>query len=117
MFLPNVAAGQSDAIQRVPNAVEECETIDLTINCATWQLKGNAFDARWRDGSVGRIKMEQISGKIVFEREDTSGLTVTYYGALHSDRITDGTFVQWRAGKATPGTWTATFVYRPNAGH
>jgi hypothetical protein len=121
MFLPKIAAGQSDAMQRVPNAIEECETIDLTINCATWQLKGNAFDAHWRDGSIGHIKMDQISGKIVFEREDTSGtspgLTVTYYGALHSDRITDGTFVQWRAGKATPGTWTATFVYRSNAGH
>jgi hypothetical protein len=59
-------------MHRVPNAIEECETIDLTINCATWQLKGNAFDAHWRDGSIGHIKMEQISGKIVFEREDTS---------------------------------------------
>jgi hypothetical protein len=120
MFLPKVAAEQSDAMS-VPNAIEECETIDLMTNCAIWELKGHAFDARWRDGSIGHIKMEQISGKIVFEREDasgtSSGLTVTYYGVLHSDRITDGTLVQWSAGKATPGTWTATFVYRSNAGH
>jgi hypothetical protein len=121
MFLPKIAPGQRDGLWRVPNAIEECETIDLTTNCATWQLKGNAFDARWRDGSIGHIKLEQISGKIVFEREDNSGtlsgLTVTYYGALHSDRITDGTFVQWREGRATPGTWTATFVYGSNADH
>jgi hypothetical protein len=120
MFLPKVAASQSDTM-RLPNAIEECETIDLTTNCATWKLKGYAFDAHWRDGSIGHIRMEQISGKIVFEREDnsgtSSGLTVTYYGTLHSDRITNGTFVQWRAGKSTPGTWTATFVYRSNAGH
>jgi hypothetical protein len=121
VFLPKFAAGQSDAMRHAPNEIEECETINLTVECATWQLKGNAFDARWPDGSIGRIKMEQISDKIVFERQDnsgtSSGLTVTYYGALHSDRITDGTFVQWMAGKATPGTWTAMFVYRSNAGH
>ena len=102
MFLPRFAAGERDAT-RLPNAVEECETIDLTTSCSTWQLMGNAFDARWRDGSIGHLKMEQSLGQVVFEREDDSGtsagMTVTYYGALHSDRVTDGTFVQWRAGK------------------
>jgi hypothetical protein len=74
MFLPEIAAGQSDAIQRVPNAIEECETIDLTINCATWLLKGNAFDARWRDGSIGHIKMEEISGKLCLNVKTLRGL-------------------------------------------
>ena len=113
--LPKVASGQSDAMPRVPTAIEECEKIGLTTNCATWQLNGKAFDARWPDGSIGRITMQQIPGHVVFEREDHSGaspgLTVTYYGVLSLDQITHGTLVQWMAGKATPGTWTATFVY------
>ncbi len=114
--LPRVAYGQGDAMRRVPTAIEECEKIGLTTNCATWQLNGKAFDARWRDGSIGRITMQQIPGHVVFEREDhsgaSSGLTVTYYGDLLFDQITHGTLVQWMAGKATSGTWTATFVYQ-----
>jgi hypothetical protein len=121
MLLPKIAAGQSDAMQRVPDVIEECETIASKINCATRRLKGDTFDARWQDGSIGHIKMEQNSGKVAFEREDnsgaSSGLTVTYYGTLHSDRITNGTFARWRAGRATQGTWTATFVCRSNADH
>ena len=71
--LPKVTSGQSDAMQRVPTAIEECEKIGLTTNCVTWQWKGEAFDARWPDGSIGRMTMQQIPGHVVFEREDHSG--------------------------------------------
>ncbi len=105
---------------RVPTAIEECEKIGVTTNCATWQWEGEAFDARWPDGSIGRMTMQQIPGHVVFEREDHSGalagLTVTYYGDLPLGQITHGTLVQWMAGKATSGTWTATFVYQPKRG-
>jgi hypothetical protein len=71
--LPKVASGKSDAVQRVPTAIEECAKIGLTTNCATWQWKVEAFDARWPDGSIGRITMQQIPDHVVFEREDHSG--------------------------------------------
>ena len=118
--LPKATSRQSDAMQRVPTAIDECEKIGLTTNCATWQWKGEAFDASWPDGSIGRMTMQQIPGHVVFEREDhsgaSSGLTVTYYGDLLLDQIAHGTLVQWLAGKATSGTWTATFVYQSKRG-
>ena len=65
-------------MRNVPAAIEECEKIGLTTSCATRHRKREAFDARWRDGSIGRVTMQKIPRHVVLEREDDSGLRLAW---------------------------------------
>jgi hypothetical protein len=102
----------------VPRIISECE-VGTTKFCGTWTWNGDAFDARWTNGTVGVLHVKKFDAEgIDIERADTTGgtagLTATYRGKRGANSVIDGT-VDWNwRGMKFAGTWTGTFADTPN---
>jgi hypothetical protein len=73
----------------VPITMTECEGVN---NCATWTFLGKQGNGQWPSGEIASLGVETLDGdSIVIHRTDSSGpsagLTATYRGTRHGDRI------------------------------
>src|ERR1700677_470688 len=72
-----------------PVTMTECEG---TNNCATWTFLGTQGNGQWPSGEVANLTVESgDADTVVIRRADSTGssagLTVTYTGTRHGDRI------------------------------
>lgn len=85
------------------NSMTECEGVN---NCATWTFLGKQGNGRWSSGEIASLSVETVQGdQVVIQRTDSSGpsagLTATYKGVRHGDRIAGEFTSSW------PDHWTS----------
>jgi hypothetical protein len=101
-----------------PVTMTECEG---TNNCATWTFLGTQGNGQWPSGEIANLSVDHFDdNSVVIHRADSTGssagLTVTYTGTRHGDRI-GGEFTSSWPGHWTnkPGNWYATIGKTPQA--
>jgi hypothetical protein len=97
-------------------AMTECEGIN---NCATWTFLGKQGNGQWPSGEIANLTLENLDGDdVVIHRADSTGasagLTATYRGTRHEDRI-GGEFTSSWPGhwENKSGNWYATLEKLP----
>jgi hypothetical protein len=98
------------------SAMTECEGIN---NCATWTFLGKQGNGQWPSGETANLTVENLDGdNVVIHRSDSTGasagLTATYRGTRHEDRI-GGEFTSSWPGhwENKSGNWYATLQKLP----
>jgi hypothetical protein len=99
-----------------PITMTECEG---TNNCATWTLLGSQGNGKWPSGEEANLTVEKAEADtVVIRRADSTGpsagLTATYTGTRHGDRI-GGEFISSWPGHWSnqTGNWYATVEHLP----
>jgi hypothetical protein len=109
-------SGSEERRASTPLTMTECEG---TNNCATWSFLGNQGNGQWPSGEIASLTVENLDGdRVVIHRSDSSGvsagLTATYRGTRHGDRI-GGEFTSSWPGhwQEKSGNWYATLQKIP----
>ena len=105
-------SSKSEPVYRLP--MTECQS-DQINDCVTWSfLSSNGWkgSGKWRTGEEAFLEIKGVkNGIITIDRTDVTGsragLTATYTGTLHEDRIT-GEFQFHYQGRDGSGSWYAT---------
>jgi hypothetical protein len=110
------SSAKSQSQPASPVTMTECEG---TNNCATWTFLGTQGNGQWPSGEIANLSVQRFDdNSVVIHRADSTGssagLTATYTGKRHDDRI-GGEFTSSWPGHwdSKSGNWYATIEKIP----
>ena len=98
--------------QPFTGTMAEC---DATSVCTTWNFSNNHAEARWSNGGVADLVIEQFGSSVSIRRTDTigvgAGIRAVYVGVRNGDELTGTVSWTWPGHPSGTANWHATIQH------